>query len=690
MSAPPTIRVLLVDADTERAERFCTMLEREPGFACLKSGALDPAIFDQGAQRPHAILLSLSLPQHPGLAGLALAQALAPRTPIIVVAAPEQETLALKAVHQGADDYLLEPLIYPTLVVRSVRHAIERNERRNAEEALLRTEMRYRALFEESRDSIFMTDVRGRIIETNPAMQEMLGYASAELMTVPIEALYADPSERQLFLEEWSVKGRVTDFEARFRRSDGSSLWCVLSITEQHAPSGEVVGYQGIAHDINDRKRAEEQLVHNAFHDVLTGLPNRARFADRLDRALVRWQRHRDRLFAVLFLDLDRFKVVNDSLGHSAGDELLIRIGHILSDCIRDEDTVARLGGDEFAILLDQIDSVKDAVLVANRIHTSLERPLLIAGQNVFTSCSIGIALPHFEHDRADDLLRNADLAMYHAKAEGPARHAIYAPAMHSAAVNVMELDMDLRGALQNNEFVLHYQPIYLLESGRISGFEALVRWRHPRRGLLMPADFLQRAEDTGLITQIGRWVIHEACAQMRGWQRFAHSNATFLSLNISGKQLAQPDFVADVAQILARYGVSGSQLMFELTETSLMQNPDACAVTITRLRELGVRFCIDDFGTGYSSLSYLHRLPINGLKIDRSFIARMSENGEGRELVKTIVALAANLGLEAVAEGVETEIQFSSLRQLRPKYVQGFFLSRPLEPAAALAMLAA
>ncbi|MGH7461559.1 MAG: sensor domain-containing protein, partial [Longimicrobiales bacterium] len=463
-------------------------------------------------------------------------------------------------------------------------------------------------------------------------------------------------------------------------RRDGNTVWCLLSIWPRQLPSGQVIGFQGIIHDITDRKRAEQRLVHNAYHDVLTSLPNRALFLDRLERAMSRWHRDRDELFAVLFLDLDRFKVVNDSLGHSSGDELLVQIAGVIKRCIRDEDTVARMGGDEFAVLLDRVESETDAVLVAERLHTCLEQPLLIGGQNVFISCSVGISLPRTREEKPEELLRNADLAMYRAKADGPARHAVYAPDMHTAAVSILELDMDLRMAMQEQQFLLHYQPIYTL-GGTLSGFEALLRWRHPRRGLLAPTEFLDRAEETGLIVQMGRWVIREVCARLGSWNRIAGAaRLPFISCNVSSRQLSQADLVGEVAAALREYNVPRDRLMLELTETSLMQNPESCALTIRRLRDLGVRFCIDDFGTGYSSLSYLHRLPISGLKIDRSFITRLDHGEDSTELVATIVSLAENLGLDAVAEGVETERQYTHLQRLRPRYLQGYYLSHPLE----------
>jgi len=559
-------------------------------------------------------------------------------------------------------------------------------ERRNAEEALRHSEAKYRTLFEQSRDAIFLADTSDRILEVNPAMCELLGYLPAELIGRETGTLFASEADRDRFLRERANKGEVQDIEVQLRHRDGSAAWFLFSFTERWLPGGTLVGMQGILHDISDRKRTEERLIHTAYHDALTGLPNRALFLDRLDRAIARWHRSARSPFALLFLDLDRFKVINDSLGHTAGDELLIRVARLLVDCVRDEDTVARLGGDEFAILLEEVEDTTDAILVAERIHRRMQSPFMICEQDVFTTCSIGIVLPGPERERPEDHLRNADIAMYTAKAQGPAQHALYTPEMHAQAIAVLEIQTDLRVALRHEQFVLHYQPIFTLSTGAISGLEALIRWNHPRRGLLPPGEFLGHAEEMGLIVPIGRWVISEACRQLAQWHA-AHPGAPvpFISINIAGRQIIQPDFVSEVAGILNERGIPGDSLMFEITETSLMENPDACAVTIRRLRELGVRFCIDDFGTGYSSLSYLHRLPIDGLKIDRSFIERLQTTGNN-EMVATIVALATSLGLDAVAEGVETEHQLLSVRQLRPRYVQGYYLSRPLDaPEAAV-----
>lgn len=692
MERPTAVNVLLVE-DDDKAARHIDGIARHTQFTITRVRNLNEA--EQVLLRTpiDLTLLSLELAEHSGLGALALQRTLAPNVPVIVLAADDDETLALKAVREGAVDYLIRSHIYPTVLIRTLKHAVEfgESERRKheAERAMMLSELRYRSLFEQSRDAIFLTDDNGVIVETNLAMRDLLKCAANDLEGVPIDSIYADAPDRVLFRQEYESKREITDFEVRVRRKDGRLLWVLLSMTPRVDGSEDVAnGYQGILHNITDRKQSEQRLLYNAYHDIMTGLPNRALFIDRLDRALVRWYRHREEHFAVMFIDLNRFKVINDSLGHSAGDELLRQVGKIVSDCVRDEDTVARLGGDEYAILLERLESKADPVLVAQRIHRCLESPLDIAGQPVYVNCSIGIALPESDAESAEDLLRNADIAMYKSKAEGRSAVTLYVPGMHSLARSLMELDMDLHQAVRENEFLLHYQPIYSLDSGAVSGFEALLRWQHPRRGLLLPHEFLPLAEETGLIIPIGSWVIDEVCNQISEWQKiFGGMKLPFISLNVSGTQITRPDFVRDISRALRARRISAESLMFELTETSLLQNPESCAVTITKLRNVGVRFCIDDFGTGYSSLSYLHRLPINGLKIDRSFIAAL-DHGEGTELVSTIVTLAHNLGLYAVAEGVETEHQLSAVRGFGPRYVQGFYFSQPVEIAAAQRML--
>ena len=455
---------------------------------------------------------------------------------------------------------------------------------------------------------------------------------------------------------------------------------------------GEAEGVRVVvAHeDITPRKTAEEQLLHEAYHDLLTGLPNRALFTDRLGRAVLRTKRSPGCFFSVLFLDLDGFKVVNDSLGHMAGDQLLMGIARRLESCVRNGDTVARLGGDEFAILVNDIRDVDDAIRMGERIHEELSIPFLLGGHEVFTSSSIGIAVSDARYDRPVEILRDADTAMYRAKALGKAHHVVFDQAMHTSVVNRLRLETDLRRALEREEFRVAYQPIVDLEDNRISGFEALVRWQHPERGLVCPNEFIPAAEETGLIIPLDHWVIHEACRQMRIWTAdHPASLPLMLSVNLSSKQLAHPGLLDRIDEILADTGIDPGCLRMEITESVLMGQPDSAAAKLRQIKDRGISLSMDDFGTGYSSLSYLHKFPFNVLKIDRSFVSRIGPHGENGEIVATIVALAHNLGMQVVAEGVETAAQLEHMRSLKCRYGQGFYFAKPLEAEAAAAMLA-
>ncbi|MBV9389011.1 MAG: EAL domain-containing protein [Chroococcidiopsidaceae cyanobacterium CP_BM_ER_R8_30] len=441
--------------------------------------------------------------------------------------------------------------------------------------------------------------------------------------------------------------------------------------------------------EISDRQRAEEQLVYGAFHDALTGLPNRVLFVERLRQAVERAERYEGYLFAVLFLDLDRFKVVNDSLGHMAGDLLLLAITSRIKTCLRAEDIVARIGGDEFTILLDGIRDVSEAKEVANRIQEQLKLPFNLSGSEVFTSASIGIALHLSNYDRPEQLLRDADIAMYKAKMSGKARHEVFDITMHSSAIARLQMETDLRRAIERQEFQLHYQPIVSLDSGKISGFEALVRWQHPERGLVSPIEFIPMAEETGLIVPLGWWVIYEACHQMQVWQaQFLADAPLSISVNISGRQFSQPDLSNQIEQILQELSLDPRTLKLELTESAIVENVESATGMLAQLRKLGVQLCMDDFGTGYSSLNYLHRFPIDMLKIDRSFVSRMSFDNENSEIVRTIVTLAHNLGMNVTAEGVETAEQLALLKELKCEYGQGYFFSKPVNSEAAAAVI--
>jgi diguanylate cyclase (GGDEF)-like protein len=431
--------------------------------------------------------------------------------------------------------------------------------------------------------------------------------------------------------------------------------------------------------EIEERRRAEERLAHDALYDALTGLPNRTLLADRLKHAIQYARRHKDYHFSVLFLDLDQFKVVNDSLGHPVGDELLVALSLVLNQCVRTSDTIARLGGDEFVILLEDTLDRNIPIQVANRIQESLNTPFALVEKKVFISASIGIVCAKDEYDDPEEVLRDADIAMYHAKALGKARFEIFTPGLRERAMSRLELENDLRQALERQELSLHYQPILSLRSNQIVGFESLLRWHHPKRGFISPAEFIPVAEETGLILPIGRWVLEKACRQMREWQTANPKQPPLtISVNISGSQFKQPDLVEQIEAVLKETGLDGSSLGIEITESVYLNSPEEAVAIFARLNALGIQFLIDDFGTGYSSLSYLQYFPINTIKIDRTFISRM--NGPNHsELVQTIVALAHDLGMDAVAEGIETEAQLDLLRGFGCNYGQGFLLCPPI-----------
>jgi diguanylate cyclase (GGDEF)-like protein len=438
-----------------------------------------------------------------------------------------------------------------------------------------------------------------------------------------------------------------------------------------------------------EAERIERQLRHDALHDGLTGLPNRACFVERLRHAAERARRDPSDAFAVLFLDLDHFKVVNDSFGHLAGDELLVEAARRLAACLRSVDTLARLGGDEFALLLEEVREPSDAARVAERLHTALRTPMVIRESEVFTSASIGIALSGRFEEPPQHLLRSADLAMYRAKEHGRDRFEVFDPGMHIAAMERLRLEMDLRRAIERDQLLLYYQPVVSLASGGVVAVEALIRWQHPERGLIPPLEFIPIAERTGLIGEIGRWVIARACEQLKTWERdFGGRAPQSVWINVSPKQFAQRDLATQVRQLFQSYACEPRRIKFEITESIMLEDVDLAMRTLGELRTLGVQVYMDDFGTGYSSLTYLGRLPIDGIKVDRSFVSQMGSDGRHAQLVGTIVTLIRNLGLEPIAEGVETDEQAHRLREMGCTFAQGFVFCRPLPPADLAALL--
>ncbi|HVG39272.1 MAG TPA: EAL domain-containing protein, partial [Pyrinomonadaceae bacterium] len=567
--------------------------------------------------------------------------------------------------------------------------ATDITERKKTEEALRKSE-EYRNLFRLANDAILVSDVESEaILDVNEKACAVYGVAREELIGKKVTDLfYGDQRKGQHHAPSPAREGANQSFEVLHRRADDSPLHFLVN--------SSLIEYRGrpallsINRDITERKHAEEQRMHDAFHDPLTGLPNRALFLDHLKLAVERARRREGtHLFAVLFLDLDRFKVVNDSLGHNVGDQLLITIARRLESCLRPGDTVARLGGDEFTMLLDDIKDASDAIRLAKLIQEVLRLPFNLDEHEVFTTVSIGIALSATDYDQPEDLLRDADTAMYRAKSLGKARHEVFDKPMHARAMELLQLEIDLRRAIERQEFCIHYQPIISLESGRICGFEALVRWKHPERGLITPEKFIPVAEETGLIVPIGQLVLGEACRQMRRWQRqYPALQPLSISVNLSSKQLTQPDLIEQIKQSLQRSGLDPLSLKLEITESVVMENTETAINMLTQLRALQVGLSIDDFGTGYSSLSYLHRFPVGTLKIDRSFVSRLGHNDENGEIVKTIIMLAQNLKMDVVAEGVETDDQMLHLRKLKCEYVQGYLISRPVDVEAAGQML--
>ena len=440
--------------------------------------------------------------------------------------------------------------------------------------------------------------------------------------------------------------------------------------------------------EIRDRQQAQEQLVYSALHDALTHLPNRTLLMERLEMALQRVKRYPDHLFAVLFIDLDRFKTINDSLGHQVGDRLLLAIAHQLQQLVRSTDTVARLGGDEFIILLDPIQDINDAIRVADRIQLQLRSPLQLAGREVSIGASIGITASATHYQQGAELLRDADIAMYRAKEQGKARYEIFDRAMYAEAIERLQIENDLHQALIGQEFHLNYQPIISLDTGKIIGFEALLRWVHPERGSISPAKFIPIAEETGLIVPIGEWVLYTACTQMKQWQaKFSHPPAK-ISINLSFKQLREPDFLEKIDRLLAETEIAGESLNLELTESMLMDNVEELIFVLGQLRARNIRLSIDDFGTGYSSLSYLHRFPIDYLKVDRAFVSSIGAGGKPRQIAATIISLAHQLGIKAIAEGVETHTHLRHLQALNCEEAQGYLFSKPLDLVAAESLI--
>jgi diguanylate cyclase (GGDEF)-like protein/PAS domain S-box-containing protein len=689
-----TSRLLIVDDNEMNRDMLARRLERK-GYEIVVVDSAQQLLQRVNQERADLVLLDIEMPEISGLEALkTLRQTYSPiELPIIMVTAKNQSDDVVKALDLGANDYLTKPIDFAVALARIGTQL----SHKRAQEALRESEERYALAARGANDGLWDWNVQANTIYFSPRWKTMLGYEDDEIGDKPEEWLNRiHDADRDRVQEEIAAhqKEATLHFESEHRvlHKDGTFRWMLSRGLAVHDSSRKVVRMAGWQTDITEGK----------VSDPLTGLPNRVLFTDRLGRLIKHAKRRKDYLFAVLFLDLDGFKMINDSLGHLVGDQLLVGVATRLEKCLRATDTVARLGqgcivarlgGDEFTILLDDLKDPSDARQAAERLMKAVTAPFLLSGKEVFTSVSIGIALSNPGYDEPEEILRDADTAMYRAKSLGKARYELFDADMRASVMARLQLEMDMRRALEREEFSNFYQPIVSLASGKIVGFEALLRWQHPTRGHLEPQEFISVAEETGLIRQLGWWNLHEACRQMSEWRtkyEDAYSDLT-MSVNLSPKQFLQPNLLADIQSLLLQLGLPPTSLKLELTESTVMGDPSAAIDMLEQIKAYGISLAIDDFGTGYSSLSYLHRFPLDTLKIDRSFISGMSEgeNNGRTEIARTILPMASNLHLEVVAEGVETSEQVAMLKKLHCKYGQGYYFSKPLSAEEAALLLA-
>jgi diguanylate cyclase (GGDEF)-like protein/PAS domain S-box-containing protein len=569
--------------------------------------------------------------------------------------------------------------------LKEVNRTLEKKVKDRTTE-LKKSVAKYRTIFENTGAAIVIIEEDMKISLANSVFINLSGYEKDEIEDNMSLTKFIDIKSRRKLFAGKSHSGEKTDsrftiknFECKFINKNVINIDILITFAKIPGTGKSVVSIA----DISELKEAEKQIYHQAFHDSLTNLPNRALFMEYLIMAIKRGKRRKNYFFAVIYLDIDRFKLVNDSLGHNLGDKLLVEFANRINDSLRDIDTLARFGGDEFVILLEDIEDENYAMDIAERLQKSLKSPFEIKGKDIYAPASFGIVLNTKMYDDPETIIRDADAAMYHAKEKGRSQFKIFDKTLHEKALNLLQIETDLRKAIENKEFDLFYQPIVSLDNISILGFEALIRWNHPTQGLVYPDSFIHVAEETGLIIPIGRWVLKKACRDLRRWDEQVKSELPlFMSVNISSKQFLRPSLIDDIKEILDETGLSPDKLKLEITETALMEDVHETIPLIQRLKDLGVQIVIDDFGTGYSSMSYLQQLPIDTLKVDQSFISRIENNNddENKNIVETIVSLAHKLGLKVVAEGVETNKQHSVLSQMNCQMAQGYLFSRPLK----------
>lgn len=684
--------LLVVDDEPFNRDLLCRRLERR-GYSATEAPGGKEALALLAQRAFDLVLLDITMPE---LDGFSVLKQLRLRhsavdLPVIMVTAKSHSADIVEALKLGANDYVTKPIDFPVALARIDAHL----SRKRAEDALRESEERYAIAMRGANDGIWDWHMRTHEVYFSPRWHEMVGYAEGELQPTWEAWLALIHPEDQAALHvalQAHIAGETEHFEHEHRvlHRDGTYRWVLCRGLAVRDATGQAVRMAGSQTDITGRKVA----------DALTGLPNRVAFRDHLEHALTRVHQDPSRLCAVLFVGLDRFRGVNESLGHAVGDQLLTamarRLEQSLSACAllagRGTATMlARVGGDEFAVLLEPIQSVQEATDIATDLQQRLAATLVLSGHEVFLTASIGIALSATGYQRSADMLRDAETAMARAKTHGAARQEVFDTAMYTRAVARLRMETDLRRALERQEFHVFYQPIVALSEGRIAGFEALVRWQPPQRGLVPPNEFIPLAEETELIIPLGTWVLQTACRQVRDWQQqFPTAHPLFMSVNFSGKQFAQPNFVEQTTRLLHEIGLETSSLKLEITETVLIENAADAMRMLAELQRLGIQLSLDDFGTGYSSLSHLHRFPMQTLKIDQSFINRLHITDKDTAIVRTILALACNLDMDVVAEGVETPEQLAALRTFGCKYGQGYLFSKPVDVHAATAILAA
>jgi len=678
---PHTNRLLIVDDNEMNRDMLARRLARKGYDVLVANGAHDlvESIKQDGVD---LVLLDIEMPEITGLDALRILRKVysAAELPVIMVTAKNQSEDIITALDLGANDYLTKPIDFPVAVARISTQLAHKH----AQEALKESEERYALAALGSNDGLWDWNIHENEVHFSARWKSMLGFQENEISNKPEEWFdRIHDADRARVKNEIAAhqNGATPHFESEHRmlHHDGTFRWMLsrgLAIRDQ---SGKPLRMAGSQTDITQAK----------VSDPLTGLPNRLLFIDRLNRLIKYSKRRKNHCFAVVFMDLDGFKMINDSMGHLIGDQLLVGVAERLEKCLRATDTlarlrdtytVARLGGDEFTVLLDDLKDPNDAKIAADRLMKALKPPFLLAGKEVYTSVSIGIAQSNPVYEGPDEMLRDADTAMYHAKSLGKGRYEVFDAKMRANVMARLQLETDLRHALERGEFRNFYQPIVNLASGEIAGFEALLRWQHPTRGLLGPIEFIGVVEETGLIRELGWWNLSEACRQIGEWRAASPANRDLIiSVNLSAKQFLQPNLVVDIANLLREIKLPPDALKLEITESTVMKDPSGAVEMLQQIKSLGVRLAIDDFGTGYSSLSYLHRFPLDTLKIDRSFISSMDDDGDGMEIARTILPMAKNLRLDVVAEGVETLEQFELLKKFNCAFGQGYYFSRPL-----------